>query len=204
MHEELPAALITWEEVYSLCRQLVRQLRKADFRIDVIVAIARGGFVPGRLLSDMLGIHDLTSFKIEHYQGAYKQHEAFVKYPLNADINGRNVLLLDDVCDSGDTFAIGIEHIRHCGTVNEMRTAALHLKTVSKFIPDFYVETVSEWRWLIYPWAVNEDLSTMIAKMRLDNPDVTLLQRLIKQRHDINVTCRQIEDALMLLQGAKK
>jgi hypoxanthine phosphoribosyltransferase len=204
MIEELPATLITWEEVYSLCRQLVRQLRKASFRIDVIVAIARGGYVPGRILSDMLGIHDLTSFKIEHYQGAYKQHEAFVKYPLNADINGRNVLLLDDVCDSGDTFAVGVEHIRLSDTVNEMRTAALHLKTVSKFIPDFYVETVSEWRWLVYPWAVNEDLSSMIAKMRLDNSDVTLLKRQIKQRHGIDVTSRQIEDALMLLQGAEK
>ena len=204
MHEELPSTLITWEEVYSLCRQLVLQLRKADFRIDIIIAIARGGYVPGRLLSDMLGINDLTCFKIERYQGAYKRHEAFVKYPLNADIKGRNILLLDDVCDSGDTFSVGIEHIRHCGAVSEMRTAALHLKTVSKYIPDFYVETVSEWRWLIYPWAVNEDLSSMIAKMQFDNPDVTLLQRLIKQRHGINVTCRQIEDALMLLHSSEK
>jgi uncharacterized protein len=201
MHEKLPCTLITWDEVYSLCRELVRQLRKANFQIDVIVAIARGGYVPGRLLSDMLGIHDLTCFKMEHYVGAYKQHEAFVKYPLNADINGRNVLLLDDVCDSGDTFAVGIEHIRQCGTVNEMHTAALHLKTVSKFIPDFYVEEVSEWRWLIYPWAVNEDLSSMIAKMRLDNPDVALLQRLIKQQHDITVSRRQVEDALTLLRS---
>ena len=70
MPEELPATLITWEKVYSLCRQLVQQLRRANFRIDVIVAMARGGYVPGRLLSDMLGIYDLTSFKIEHYQGS--------------------------------------------------------------------------------------------------------------------------------------
>jgi uncharacterized protein len=199
MHEKLPCTLITWEEVYSLCRQLVRQLRTENFRIDIIVAIARGGYIPGRLLSDMLGIYDLTCFKMEHYQGAYKQHDAFVKYPLNANINGRNILLLDDVCDSGDTFEVGIEHIRHCGAVNEIRTAVLHHKTVSKFIPDFHVEKVCEWRWLIYPWAVNEDLSSMIAKMQLVNPDVTLLQQLIKQRHDINVTFRQIEDALTLL-----
>jgi len=204
MPEELPATLITWEEVYSLCRKLVQQLLRANFRIDIIVAIARGGFVPGRLLSDMLGIHDLTSFKVEHYQGVYKQHEAFVKYPLNADINGRNVLLLDDICDSGDTFSVGIEHIRQCGTVNEIRTAALHLKTVSKFIPDFYAGTVSEWRWHIYPWAVNEDLSSMIAKMQFDTPDLTLLQQQIKQRHGIDVSDRQIEDALMLFQGAEK
>lgn len=204
MEQELPATLITWDEVYSLCRRLARQLRTADFRIDVIVAIARGGYIPGRLLSDMLGIQDLTCFKIEHYQGAFKQQETLVKYPLNADINGRNVLLLDDVCDSGDTFAVGVEHIRQCGAANEMRTAALHLKTVSRFVPDFYAETVGEWRWLIYPWAVNEDLSGMIANMQPANFDAALLQRLIKQRHGIDVSLLQIEDALMLLQGAEK
>jgi hypoxanthine phosphoribosyltransferase len=111
---------------------------------------------------------------------------------------------LDDVCDSGDTFTVGVEHIQHCGKVNEIRTAALHFKTVSKYIPDFYVETVSEWRWLIYPWAVNEDLSSMIAKMRLNAPDVSMLQQLFKQRHGINVTFRQIENALMLIQGEEK
>ncbi|MCQ8130282.1 phosphoribosyltransferase [Methylomonas rivi] len=204
MQQELPATLITWDDVYSLCRRLARQLRTADFRIDVIVAIARGGYIPGRLLSDMLGIPDLTCFKIEHYQGAFKQQETLVKYPLNADIAGRNVLLLDDVCDSGDTFAVGVEHIRQCGTANEMRTAALHLKTVSRFVPDFYAETVGEWRWLIYPWAVNEDLSGMIANMQPANFDSALLQRLIKQRHGIDVSLLQIEDALMLLQGSEK
>jgi len=80
----------------------------------------------------------------------------------------------------------------------------LHLKTVSKFIPDYYAEKVSEWRWLIYPWAVNEDLSSMIAKMQVDTPDLTLLQQQIKQRHGIDVSDRQIEDALMLFQGAEK
>lgn len=204
MSDELPCTLITWEEVYSLCRQLARQLRTAHVRIDIIVAIARGGYIPGRILSDLLGIPDMTGFKIEHYQATQKQQEAFVKYPLNADINGRNVLLMDDVCDSGDTFQVGVEHLRQCGAFNELRTAALHLKTVSQFIPEFYVETVSTWRWIIYPWAVNEDLSSMIPKIAPDNLDSALLKREIKQRHDIDVSIRQIEDALMLLEAAKK
>jgi hypothetical protein len=39
----------------------------------------------------------------------------------------------------------------------------------------------------------------MLAKMRLDNTDTGLLQQEIKRRHGIDVTGRQIEDALMLL-----
>lgn len=197
MHEHLPCTLIAWDDVYRLCRQLARQLRLAGFRIDTIVAIARGGYIPGRLLSDMLGVHDLTGFKIEHYRGLRKQQQAYVKYPLNADLNGRNVLLIDDVCDSGDTFSVGVEHLRQCGTVKQLRTAALHLKTVSTYKPDFYVDTVVEWRWLIYPWAVNEDLAGMLAGM--DNAEPETLQQTVKQRHGIEVTREQIEDALTLL-----
>lgn len=201
MSEELPCTLITWEQVYGLCRRLVQQLRAADVRIDAIVAIARGGYIPGRILSDMLGVDDLAGFKIEHYQATRKRQRAFVKYPLNADINGRNILLLDDVCDSGDTFALGVEHIRQCGAPKRLVTAALHLKTVSRFIPDFYVERVYEWRWIIYPWAINEDLSSMIANLPEGNRDMAWLQHEIKRRHGFEVNHRQIEDALVLLRS---
>ncbi|MGR9086479.1 MAG: phosphoribosyltransferase [Gammaproteobacteria bacterium] len=199
MTDEMPSTLIGWGEVYELCRKLVRQLREAEVRFDIIVAIARGGYIPGRIVSDMLGVHDLAGFKVEHYQGIHKEKEALVKYPLNADIDGKNVLLLDDVCDSGDTFVVALEHIRRRGAANEMRTAALHYKTVSRYIPDFYVETVQEWRWIIYPWAVNEDLSSMISKMSIEGSDMALLQRLIKKRHGIDVTRTQIQDAMALI-----
>ncbi len=151
----------------------------------------------------MLGVDDLAGFKIEHYRATQKRQQALVKYPLKADIDGRAVLLLDDVCDSGDTFAVGVEHVRQCGAPKRLMTAALHLKTVSRFVPDFYVETVSEWRWIIYPWAVNEDLSSLIARLPEGGRDAVWLRQEIEKRHGIEVTPRQIEDALLLLQGAE-
>lgn len=198
-----PCTLISWDDVYRLCRQLARQLRVADFRIDSLIAIGRGGYVPGRILSDMLGIHDLTSFKIEHYRSTHKASEAFVKYPLSADLQGRNILLLDDVCDSGDTFAVGCEHVRDCGPVENLRTATLHYKSVSRYKPDFFVETVSDWRWIIYPWAVNEDLSSLLQEMPFENVDFGQLRRLVKKRHGLDVTDSQLKDAVSLLQDAK-
>jgi hypoxanthine phosphoribosyltransferase len=201
MPEAMPCTLVTWEEVYRLCRELARQLRATGAPIDLIVAIGRGGYIPGRLLSDMLGISDLTSLKIEHYRGAQKQREALVRYPLNADVTGRHVLLLDDVCDSGDTFAVAVEHLRRFGEPASLHTAAMHLKIVAEFMPDYYAGTISEWRWIIYPWAVNEDLSGLIDKMRLGTRDPLLLLREFKVRHDIDVSVKQIEDALWLLEA---
>ncbi|WP_031435008.1 phosphoribosyltransferase [Methylomarinum vadi] len=203
MPELLPCTLITWDEMYGLCRQLAWQLRAADFRIDTLIAIGRGGYVPGRILSDMLGIHDLTSFKIEHYRSTRKVSEAFVKYPLSADLQGKNILLLDDVCDSGDTFAVGGDHVRNRGPVENLRTAVLHYKTVSAYKPDFFVETVSDWRWIIYPWAVNEDLSSLLREMPFKNVDLGQLRRLFKERHDLDVTDSQLQDAVSLLQDKK-
>ncbi|MEC4748182.1 phosphoribosyltransferase [Methylomicrobium sp. Wu6] len=200
MTETIPCTLIAWEEVYRLCRELARRLRADKVRIDMIVAIARGGYIPGRLLSDMLGIADLTAFKIEHYQGAAKQQAAFVKCPLNADINGRNVLLVDDVCDSGDTFVVAVEHLRESGVAASIHTAVMQLKTVSDFVPDYYAEILNEWRWIIYPWAVNEDLSSLIKAMQLDHRNPLRLQQEFRMRHDIEVTQLQIEDALLTLE----
>lgn len=199
MPEAMPCTLVTWEEIYRLCRDVSRQLRAVDAPLDMIVAIARGGYIPGRLLSDMLGVYDLTSIKIEHYRGAQKQPDTLVKYPLNADISGRNVLLLDDVCDSGDTFAVAVEHLRGSGTPRTLHTAAMQLKAASGFVPDHYAETVSEWRWIIYPWAVNEDLSGLIGNMRLGTRDPVRLQQEFRVRHDVEVTLQQIEDALWLV-----
>ena len=201
MPDTMPCTLITWDYVYRLCRELARRLREDAVRIDMIVTIARGGYVPGRLLSDMLGIADLTAFKIEHYQGAQKQLTAVVKYPLNAAIVGRNVVLLDDVCDSGDTFVVAVEHLRASGAVESLHTAAMQLKTVSDFVPDYYAETIDAWRWIIYPWAVNEDLSGLIKNMPLGHRDVGQLQKEFSLRHGIDVTRQQIEDALVILEA---
>jgi len=76
---------VSWATVHGLARRLAAKIADSGYRPDLIVAIGRGGYVPGRLLSDWLGIMDLTSFKIEHYRHAEKQRAAQVRYPLPAD-----------------------------------------------------------------------------------------------------------------------
>jgi len=99
-----PCELVSWERFYRLAQQLARIIHTAWFRPDIIVAIGRGGYMPARILSDCLGVFDLTDIKIEHYRGARRQRAARVRYPLSTGISGRHVLLVDDVSDSGDTF----------------------------------------------------------------------------------------------------
>ena len=39
---------------------------------------------------------------------------------------------------------------------------------MSGFVPDYYAEEVRAWRWIIYPWALMEDLKSFLHQM--DSP----------------------------------
>ena len=70
--------LIRQEQVYSLAFRFSLQVEKADFRQEVIVAIARGGFVPARYPCDFLDIYTLASFRIKHYEAGLEQEKEAV------------------------------------------------------------------------------------------------------------------------------
>lgn len=59
--------LITWRQVYRLAWRLADRIRRSGFKPDPIVAMARGGYVPARLLCDFLDIHDLGAFAPTDY-----------------------------------------------------------------------------------------------------------------------------------------
>jgi hypoxanthine phosphoribosyltransferase len=166
MPKKVQCELISWNRIASLSKELATQIKQDDFHPDVIIAIGRGGYVPARLLADNLDIMNLTSIKVEHYtSGTHKQDKATVKYPLSIDVSGQQVLVVDDVSDSGDTFAVAMQHITEKSTLKKIKTAVLHHKTTSQFIPDYYAAKVIKWRWLIYPWAQVEDIAGFITEM---------------------------------------
>ena len=198
MDQGIRCELVTWSQVQRLARDLAFRIRKDGFEPDIIVAIGRGGWVPGRLLSDYLGNLNLTEFKVEHYKGTEKQAVARIRYPLKADVTGQRVLVVDDVTDTGDSFNVALEHIRSRGEPEQMRTLVLHHKTVSSYVPDYFARGMSEWRWLIYPWAVAEDLTALVQGMegRPAGADA-LVDRLLRD-HGIRVSPHTLKDILAL------
>lgn len=186
--------LISWERFHALARHLAFAIRLAPFHPDLIVAIGRGGYLPARIVSDYLDAFDLTDTKIEHYHGAHKERFARIHHPLTADVTGKRVLLVDDVSDSGDTFEVAVRHLCERGEPAELRTAVLHHKLVSTFTPDFFSEVVREWRWIIYPWAIMEDLRSLLRDM--DPPPASLddFACQLRERHGLEVRQQTLED----------
>jgi hypoxanthine phosphoribosyltransferase len=190
--------LISWNYFYELARKLALSIHEVAFYPDIIIAISRGGCIPARIICDYLDVFDLDVIKIEHYHGTHQQKQARLRYPLSADITGKRVLLLDDVSDTGDSFEIGIDHLLENGEPAELKTAVLHHKIVSSYIPDFYAEVVQQWRWIIYPWAVMEDLRSLLVQMDEQSPTIEGFADYILQNHQLEVPLKILKDAFLL------
>lgn len=159
--------LVTWDEIVDWSFNLAEIIKKSGFKPDIVVAVARGGFVPARLICDFLGVENLLSVQSQHWTEAAKAEEkAILKYPFTIDARGLKVLVVDDIVDTGETLKLAKLFIEENWRPLEVKTAALQwISPVAKFKPDFYYLEIKEWVWFQYPWTRLEDTYQFIKRM---------------------------------------
>ena len=147
----------SWDEIYDMLVNLAIKIKETGFKPDLIVGVSRGGWVPGRILSDLLANTHTANIKIEFYVGINKTaRKPVVTQPISEDISKKKILVVDDVADTGESLLVALDHIRERGA-GEVRTVTVYYKPHSKFKPDFFAETTSNW--IVFPW---ERLETTI------------------------------------------
>ena len=161
--ENLRFLHLSWDDVQGLVEVVAGKIEASDFRPDIIVAISRGGFDPARILCDQLSIRRLASVQVEAYDGMVKRPEPVVVLPVNADLKWKKVLVVDDVSDSGASIVKAKEHAME-KEASDVRVATVHIKPWSKFIPDYYAESVD--KWVVYPWELKECLLEVAGNIR--------------------------------------
>ena len=167
--ESYTVELVSWEDAIALSRTLAERIR-GSYSPDLVIAIGRGGFVPARVVCDSLMTTKLTSIRVEHWgQAAECYKEARVRYPLSIDTEGLNLLVIDDVTDTGETLDATLEYLLSQNP-RSVKTGVLHHKTSSSFIPDYYAQVVEGWHWIVYPWALHEDLAGFLERVMSRKP----------------------------------
>jgi hypothetical protein len=192
--------LVTWEEQYRLARVLAGKIRSSGYQPEIVIAIGRGGYIPARILCDLLLLSRLTSVKAEHWgTPAEKGERAVIQFPLCTDIRGERVLIVDDVTDTGDTIEAVLNHVKGLGPA-EVRTAVLQHKEVSGFVPDYFAEVCPVWEWIVYPWALHEDLVGFSRKVLAEAP-LTLgeLKKELAGRYRLSASRQDLRSALEAL-----
>lgn len=176
--ENLKFLHLSWDDVQALAERVAGKIEGSGFRPDLIVAVSRGGFDPARILCDQLMIRDLVSLQIVYYKGVNERREApEVRYPVNADVSGLVVLVVDDVSDSGNSLIVARDYLEGLG-VGEVRVATLHYKPWSGYRPDYFADETD--RWIVYPWEPKESILAIAERLRVEGfPGELLGERLV-------------------------
>ena len=124
---------LSWRDIEALVDNLVEQINKLDKKPFYIYGVPRGGAIPAVWLSHKTGIdyYQLNSAQISK----------------TADLS--HILIVDDICDSGETIKKIKENFPKC------QTATLYYKETAIDKPDIYGEIVGE-EWIVFPWEEEE------------------------------------------------
>jgi len=169
----------TWNEVYEMLLELAERIQLDGFKPDIIVGISRGGWLPARVLSDLLENPYITSVGAEFYVGVYETNsEPRLTQQIPVSVFDKRVLLVDDVVDTGKSAVLIRDHLARQG-IKETKILTLYYKPWSVVKPDFYSKETSDW--IVFPWEVKETLAKLEKKSKETNePFESAVSRLIK------------------------
>jgi hypoxanthine phosphoribosyltransferase len=157
----------TWSQIYAMLLSQAEKIRQSGFKPDVIVGITRGGWIPARVLSDLLGIPHLAVVRAELYLGVAETRNAPVlTQGVSADVRDKKVLLVDDVADTGKSLQLAREHLQQQGAT-EVRIATVYHKPFSIIKPDYYEKETRSW--VVFPWETKETIRKIVEKHRGKN-----------------------------------
>ncbi len=157
----------SWDQIHRMLIELADRVRLSEYKPDIIVGISRGGWIPARVLSDLLDNPYVTSVGAEFYVGVYETiQEPRLTQPLPVSVFDKKILLVDDVTDTGKSVLLIKDHLSRQG-VKDNRILTLYFKPWSIVKPDFYSKETSDW--IVFPWEIRETLKKIAKKSKETN-----------------------------------
>ena len=138
---------ISWEDFHGICKALALSL--AHFQPEVIVPIGRGGYYPGTLIAHLLQV-EIYPVRVSRRINdivKFKEPQWFVTPP--AEIAHRRVVVVDEICDSGETIIMVKEKCLALGA-SMVKSAVLYAHSKAVQVPDHIGFVTDEL--LLNPW----------------------------------------------------
>lgn len=157
---------VSWPEYGNLAEALAEKVRAGGRRFDLVIGIARGGLPVALVVSDHLDVR-VDFINVKSYVGIGQRGTPQILSTLTQSIAGRDVLVVDDLVDQGETMEIVKQYLSAQGPAL-IEVAVLFKKPWSKIEPDYYLQVVD--RWVVFPFELAE-----VNRLRVANGDVSLL-----------------------------
>jgi len=92
--------IISWNELQNLVSKICRDISVGNWRPDYIVGITRGGLVPAVMISHYFNV-PCETLKVSLRDGNDTESNCWMSEDAHA---GKNILIVDDINDSGATI----------------------------------------------------------------------------------------------------
>ena len=146
--------LYSWQDFDKDIEYLTYLIRLSNWTPDYIVGVKRGGLIPAIKLSH---IFDKPLIMMSCQLRDSKDKKVRL-YEVEEIPNDKNILIVDDICDSGITLSqIILKFYTNGFSIDNIKTCSLIYNTSQKFIVDYYtheIDRLKDNRWIIFPWEV--------------------------------------------------
>lgn len=147
---------VTWAQYDDLIEQLAVQVQQSGFQFDQILCLARGCMRIGDVLSRVFNV-PLAILANSSYRGTKGTEQGALNIAQQVTSTAGplfgNILLVDDLVDSGVTFAKVCDHLlRAFPLITKLKTAVLWQKTNSTVKPDYVVTVLANNPWIHQPF----------------------------------------------------
>ena len=137
----------TYNQIHALTSKLY--LDVVHMNIDYIVGINRGGLVPAVMLSHMLS-KPLETINWSTRDFKRQEHNFSIAGDL---VDGKNILLVDDINDSGQTF---LDLIEDWGYTDDSKGKLIKVTPLQRYTTkcpsEYYGELITVDNWVLFPW----------------------------------------------------
>lgn len=164
---------VSWAEYHHKIEQLAATIYQSGWSFNQIICLARGGLRIGDVLSRIydcpLAILAASSYRDQH-RGALKIASALT---MATPTLGKQVLLVDDLVDSGLTLQQTLVWLQQYTEVEQIRTAVLWYKAASLIQPHYFVEYLADNPWIHQPFESYEQTQPQELAAKLTSLDLS-------------------------------
>ena len=140
---------VSWDQFHRDARALAWRLNGAG-PFEAIVTVTRGGLAPAAIVARELDVRIIETICVASYdhtrQGDLRILKSVADDIQRVDRNGRGVLIVDDLVDTGKTAKV----VRDL--LPKAHFATVYAKPMGRPLVDTFITEVSQDTWIFFPW----------------------------------------------------